>query len=61
MFGLIKKCFVNLLTSIVSASDHTRFALLNNQKCMTQPTLINLHPNEYRLKIILLFVCGKFR
>ena len=48
MFGLIKKCFVNLLTSIVSASDHTRCALLNNQKCMTQPTLINLRPNEYR-------------
>ena len=22
-------------------------ASLNNQKCMTQPTLINLHPNEY--------------
>ena len=21
--------------------------LLSNQKCMTQPTLINLHPNEY--------------
>ena len=20
---------------------------LSNQKCMTQPTLINLHPNEY--------------
>ena len=21
--------------------------VFNNQKCMTQPTLINLHPNEY--------------
>ena len=21
--------------------------LLSNQKCMTQPALINLHPNEY--------------
>ena len=21
--------------------------MLNNQKCMAQPTVINLHPNEY--------------
>ena len=21
--------------------------VFNNQKCMTQPTLVNLHPNEY--------------
>ena len=40
MFGLLKKCFVNLLTSIVSASDHTRCALLNNQKCMTHLLLL---------------------
>ena len=34
MFGLIKKIFMGLLISIV-------------RKCMTQPILINLHPNEY--------------
>ena len=47
MFGLIKKMFIGLLTSIVSASNHTKYMLLSNQKCMTQPTLINLHPKEY--------------
>ena len=47
MFWLIKKIFIGLLTAIVSASNHTKCALLSNQKCMTQPTLINLHPNEY--------------
>ena len=37
-----------LLTSIVSASNHTKFLSLSNHRCMTtQPTLINLHPNEY--------------
>ena len=35
MFWLSKKRFIGLLTSIVSS-----------KKCMTQPTLINLHPNE---------------
>ena len=47
MFGLIKKIFIGLLTGIVSASSTTKYVLLNNQKCMTQPALINLHPNEY--------------
>ena len=39
--------FTGLLTSIVNASDQTKCVSLNNQKCMTQPTLINLHPKEY--------------
>ena len=34
-------------TGVVSASNHTKCMLLSNQKCMTQPALINLHPNEY--------------
>ena len=38
---------VILLTTIVSASDHTKNVSLSNQKCMTPPTLINLHHNEY--------------
>ena len=47
MFGLIKKMFTVFLTSIkVNASNHTKCISLSNQKCMTQPTLINLHPNE---------------
>ena len=47
MFGLIKNFFMGLLITIVNASNHTKCLLLSNQKCMTQPTLINLHPNEY--------------
>ena len=39
--------FIKLLTTTVSASDHTKCVLLSNQKCMTQPTLTILHPNEY--------------
>ena len=47
MFGFIKKMFIRLLTSIVNASNHTKCVSLNNQQCMTQPSLINLHPNKY--------------
>ena len=45
MFGLIKKIFIELLTGLVNRSIHTKCILLSNQKCMIQPTLINLHPN----------------
>ena len=47
MFGLIKRIFIGLLTGLVSVSNHAKCILLSNQKCMTKPTLINLHPNEY--------------
>ena len=47
MFGFIKKMFMGLLLSIVNASNYTKDMSLSNQKCMIQPTLINLHPNEY--------------
>ena len=47
MFGLIKKIFIGLLTDLVNGSHHTKCVSLSNQKFMTQPTLINLHPNEY--------------
>ena len=47
MCGLIKKMFMKLITSIGSASGHTKSASLSNQKYMTQPTLTNLYPNEY--------------
>ena len=46
MFRLIKKIFTGLLTGIVKAYSYTKWVLLSNQKCMIQPTLINLHPNE---------------
>ena len=38
---------MGLLMSMVNASYHTKCVSLSNQKCMTQPTLINLHPNKY--------------
>ena len=44
---LIKKIFIELLTGIVSASNDTKCVSLINQKYMTQPTFINLHPNQY--------------
>ena len=47
MFKFIKKVFAVLLTSIVNASNHTKCVSLSNQQCSTQPTLINLQPNEY--------------
>ena len=47
MFGFINKMFIGLLASIVNSSSHKKCLLLSNQKCMTQPTIINLHPNEY--------------
>ena len=47
IFGLIKKIFIGLLTGLVNGSNHTKCILLSNQKCEIQPTLIDLHPNEY--------------
>ena len=50
MFGIIKKISFVLLLNIVNRSNHTKCLSLSNQKCMTQTTLINLHPNEYTQK-----------
>ena len=47
MFESIKKIFIVLLTGLVNGSNHTQCVWSSNQKCMIQPTLINLHPNEY--------------
>ena len=47
MFALIKRIFIGLLTGVVNGFNHTKYVSLSNQKCMTQPTLINLHPNAY--------------
>ena len=46
MFGIIKKMFIVLLSSIGNAPNHTKYVSLSNQKSEIQPTLINLHPNE---------------
>ena len=39
--------FILFLSNTVDGSNHTKCTSLNDQKCMIQPTLINLHPNEY--------------
>ena len=51
IFRLIKKIFMGLLISILNASNHTKCVSLNRQKCEIQPTLINLHPNEYNQEL----------
>ena len=47
MFMFIKNKFDGLLTSIVNASNHTKYLSLSNRKCTTPLALINLHPNQY--------------
>ena len=39
--------FIELLTGLVNESNHTKCVSWSNHTCMTQPTLINLHPNEH--------------
>ena len=46
MFGLIKKIFIGLLTGLVNGSNYAKRVSLNYEKCMSQPTLNNSHPNE---------------
>ena len=55
---LIKKMFMGILISTVSASNHIKCVSLSNQKCMTQLILINLHSNEYSQEFTLLSICG---
>ena len=47
MFQLIKKMFMELLISLVNASNHTKWVSLSNHKCEVQPTFINLR-QEFR-------------
>ena len=42
--------FIVSLTSIVSASNHTKCVSLSNQKCEIQPCLTNLH-GEYNQEL----------
>ena len=46
MFLVLLTSLVNA-SSIVNASSDTTCVSLSNQKCEIQPSLINLHPNEY--------------
>ena len=53
MFRLIKQvfigllCFIKYLSSIGYPLDNVKCISLNNQQCMTQTAVINLHPNVY--------------
>ena len=46
MFKIIERMFIVLLSNMVNGSNHKKCESFSNQKCMIQPTLINLHPNE---------------
>ena len=46
-FGLLERYFIVLLASIINASNHTKCISFSNCKCKIQPTVLNLHPNEY--------------
>ena len=39
--------FIGSLIGRVNASIHAKCMSFINQKCIIQPTLVNLHPNEY--------------
>ena len=43
----MKKVFIGLLSGLFNPSNHTKCVSLSNQNHEIQPTLINLHPNEY--------------
>ena len=47
MFRLVKQVFTALLASMVNASNFTTYISLNNQPCMTRPTLIGLITDEH--------------
>ena len=42
---MLKKSFIALLSKIVNGYNHANCVLLSNQKCMIQPTPVNLRPN----------------
>ena len=53
VFGFVKQAFIELLRfsgSINSIANYSNFLAcisLNNQPCMTKPTIINLKPDQY--------------
>ena len=50
--------FIGLLTSIVNASNHTKFVSISNQKGVTQPTLIISHFTKYAKILVVLSICS---
>ena len=46
--GFLKKVY---WTSTIDTSNHARCVSLNNQKCIMQPALTNLHPKKFLLSI----------
>ena len=52
MSRFVKKSLVILLTSIVSVLNRQNAMSKRHQKYTTQPTLINLHPNEYSQELL---------
>ena len=51
MFGFLKNMSIVLWTSLLNSSSHIKCVSLTNQKCEIQPTLINLHSDEYSQEI----------
>ena len=43
--------FIRLLTGVVNESNHAKCISVSNQKYLIQPTLFNLHPNEYNQEL----------
>ena len=46
IIDFFEKLFIRLLPSIVNVSNYLKRVSLSNQKYKTQPTVINLHPNN---------------
>ena len=55
IFGVIKKILIRLSSAIVNTSNQRKCLSLNNQQCITQPTVINLHPKS---RPTLQSICG---
>ena len=55
IFGVIKKILIRLSSAIVNTSNQRKCLSLNNQQCITQPTLINLYPKS---RPTLQSICG---
>ena len=47
MIGIIQKTFIGL-TGLIYGSNHTKCISFGNHKCIIQPSLVNLHSNEYK-------------
>ena len=49
IFGFIKQFLLHVLVRMANVSKFTTCISLNNQTCMTIPTLIDLNPDEYNM------------